>query len=301
MAMPRKIEAQLQNEVHELLARAAAADLEPLPADLNIPQELARREARLLAIRAAKTELEGRAAERYAAEQADYQAKLKAREDKTKHTGKKPRGKPPTPPGAGVRANDQVVLTEPDSRIMPVAGDGFEQCYNAQAAVYTKTLLVVATDLTQATSDKQQLTPAITTLNALPEDLGEVTRMLDDAGNYSAANVTACVNVGIEPLLASSREAHHLPWQERFSEPPSLATPADAVERMKHRMRTRNGRAWYALRKQTVEPVFGIIKAVMGFRQFLLRGLDAVRGAWSLATMAWNIRRMAALRSVAPG
>ena len=234
-------------------------------------------EAQLQTIRAAKAELEARAAERHAAEQADYQAKLKARADKTERTGKKPRGKPPALPSAGVRADDQVNLTDPE------------------------TMLVVTTGLTQAANDKQQLTPTITTLNALPDDLGEVTRLLADAGYYSAANVTACVNVGIEPLLASGREVHHLPWQERFSEPPPLVTPAEPIERMQHCLRTRDGRIWYALRKQTVEPVFGIVKAVMGCRQFLLRGLDAARGEWSLVTMAWNIRRMAALRTLATG
>ena len=223
------------------------------------------------------------------------------REEKAQHTGKKPRGKPPAAPSAGVRADDQVNLTDPDSRIMPVAGGGFEQCYNAQAAVDTATMLVVATGLTQAANDKQQLIPVLTTLNALPEDLGEVTRVLADAGYYSAANVTACVNVGIEPMLATGREAHHLLWQARFSEPPPLLTPADAIERMKHGLRARDGRDWYALRKQTVEPVFGSVKSIMGSRQFLLRGLQAVRDEWSLVTMASNIRRMAALQALLPG
>ena len=100
----------------------------------------------------------------------------------------------------------------------------------------------------------------------------------------------------MEPLLAAGRESHYLPWQERFTEPAPLADDADAVQRMKHELKTRAGRARYGLRKQTVEPVLGIIKAVMRFRQFLLRGLDAVRGEWSLVTMAWNIRRMAVLR-----
>ena len=157
---------------------------------------------------AAKAELQARAAERDAAQQADYEAKLKARADKTEQTGKKPRGKPPSPPNPGVRTDDQVNLTYPDSRIMPVAGGGFEQCYNAQAAVDTDTMLVVATGLTQAANDKQQLTPVLTTLNALPDDLGAVTRLLADAGYYSAANVTACLNLGIEPLLASVDARH---------------------------------------------------------------------------------------------
>lgn len=297
----QKIEAQLQAEVEALLARAEAADAEPLPPGVDIPAELARREVRLHAIRAAKAELETHAAERDTAAQADYEAKLKAREEKTQQTGKKPRGKPPAPPSTGVRADDQVNLTDPDSRIMPVSGGGFEQCYNAQAAVDTETMLVVTNDLVQAANDKQQLTPTLTALNALPEGLGEVTRVLADAGYFSAANLDACIKVGIEPMLACAREAHHLPWQERFSEPPPLVTPAAPIDRMAHRLRTRDGRAWYALRKQTVEPVFGIIKAVMGFRQFLLRTLEGVRGEWSLVTMAWNIRRMAALRNLVGG
>lgn len=272
-----------------------------MPPDLDIPAELERREARLAAIRAAKAELEARAAERDAAEQAAYEAKVKARADKARDTGKPPRGKPPVPPTPGARPDDQLNLTDPDSRIMPVAGGGFEQCYNAQAAVDTDTLLVVATHVTQAANDKRQLAPALATLNALPAELGEVTRLLADTGYRSAANVSACVNLGIEPLLASRRERHHLPWHARFGEPPPLITPATAIERMTHRLQTRDGRARYALRKQTVEPVFGIIKAVMGFRQFLLRGRAAVRGEWSLVTMAWNIRRLAALQAAASG
>jgi len=162
--------------------------------------------------------------------------------------------------------------------------------------VDTDTMLVVATGLTQAANDKQQIAPMVETLCALPEALGEVRELLTDAGYFSEANVATCVEAGIDPLIAVGRESHHLPWQERFSEPPPLCEPADAVERMRHRQKTRAGRASYGKRKQTVEPVFGIIKAGMRFRQFLLRGLEAVRGEWSLVTMAWNIRRMAVLK-----
>ncbi len=179
---------------------------------------------------------------------------------------------------------------------MPAPGGGFEQSYNAQAAVDTDTMLVIATGLTQAANDKQQLAPMLNALGELPEDLGSVTQMLADAGYFSEANVTACVDASIEPLLPAGRESHHVPWQERFGEPPPLAEPNDAVAQMKHRLKTRAGRAVYGLRKQTVEPVFGIIKSVMRFRQFLLRGFEAVNGEWSLVTMAWNIRRMAVLR-----
>ena len=291
-----KLEAQLLAEVKALLAQAESADAEPLPEGLDIPAELARREARLQAIAEAKAEIEARAAARDAAAQAEYEAKLKAREEQTRRNGKKPGGKPPAPPSSGVQSKDQVNLTDPDSRIMPVPGGGFEQSYNAQAAVDTDTMLVLATGLTQATNDQQPLAPMLETLAQLPDDLGAIDTLLADAGYCSAANVDACIDADIEPLLAPGRDAHHRPWQERFVDPPPPDEPGDALAQMKHRLKTREGRALYGLRKQTVEPVFGIIKAVMGFRQFLLRGLEAVRGEWSLVTMAWNIRRMAVLR-----
>jgi transposase len=156
----QKIEAQLETEVKELLARAEAADQEPLPEGLSIPAELSRREERLAAIREAKAQIEARAAERDAQEQAEFEAKMKAREDNTARTGKKPRGKPPAPPSPGVRPTDQINLTDPDSRIMPAKGKGFDQSYNAQAAVDTESMLIVATGMAQVATDKQQIEPA---------------------------------------------------------------------------------------------------------------------------------------------
>ena len=291
----QKIEAQLQAEVQELFARAEAADQEPLPKGMSIPQELARREERLAAIRQAKAQIEARAAERDALAQAEFEAKMKAREENTTRTGKKPGGKPPAPPTPGVRPTDQINLTDEDSRIMPATGKGFEQSYNAQAAVDTETMLVVATGIAQVATDKQQVAPMLDALAGLPEELGRVKRLLGDNGFFSAANVEACVAAKIEPLLAAGRDAHHPHWADRFTEPPPLNEPASAVDRMKHRLKTRRGRKRYGLRKQTVEPVFGIIKSVMRFRQFLLRGLASVRGEWTLVTMAWNIKRMAVL------
>ena len=273
----QKIEAQLEVEVKELLARAEAADREPPPKGLSIPKELARREARLAAIRQAKAQIEARAAERDAREQADYEAKMKAREEKSTRTGKKPGGKPPAPPSSGVRPTDQINLTDEDSRIMPATGKGFEQSYNAQAAVDTESMLVVATDIAQVATDKQQLAPMLDALAGLPEKLGRVKRLLADNGFFSAANVESCVAAKIEPLLAAGRDAHHPHWEDRFTEPPPLNEPVSAVERMKHRLKTRPGRKLYGLRKQTVEPVFGIIKSVLGFRQFLLRGVEKVK------------------------
>ena len=291
----QKIEAQLQAEVKELLARAEAADQEPLPEGLSLPAELARREERLAAIRQAKAQIEARAAERDAQESAEFEAKRQAREEKTTRTGKKPGGRPPAPPSPGVRPTDQINLTDEDSRIMPATGKGFGQSYNAQAAVDTETMLVVATDIAQVATDKQQLEPMLEVLAGLPEALGRVEHLLADNGYFSAANVERCVAAKIEPLLAAGRDRHHPHWEDRFTEPPPLTEPASAVERMKHRLKTRRGRKLYGLRKQTVEPVFGIIKSVMRFRQFLLRGLAGVQGEWKLVTMAWNIKRIAAL------
>ena len=291
----QKIEAQLQAEVKELLARAEAADVEPLPEGLSIPEELSRREERLAAIREAKAQIEARAAERDAQAKAEFDAKMKAREDKTARTGKKPGGKPPAPPSAGVRPTDQINLTDADSRIMPAKGKGFEQSYNAQAAVDTQSMLIVATSMAQVATDKQQVEPMLKVIAQLPEELGSVEHLLTDNGYFSAGNVASCEEANIEPLFAAGRDKHHPHWEDRFSEPPPLAEPASAVDRMKHRLKTTQGRKLYGLRKQTVEPVFGIIKSVMGFRQFLLRGLDSVRGEWNLVTMAWNIKRMAVL------
>ena len=291
----QKIEAQLEAEVKEMLARAEAADQEPVPKGLSIPKELARREERLAAIRQAKAQIEARAAERDAREKADFDAKMKAREEKTARTGKIPGGTPPTPPDPGVHPTDQINLTDADSRIMPATGKGFEQSYNAQAAVDTESMLIVATGMAQVATDKQQVEPMLDALAELPDELGRVKHLLGDNGYFSATNVESCIEAKIEPLLAAGRDGHHPHWEDRFTEPPPLVEPASAVDRMKHRLKTRKGRARYALRKQTVEPVFGIIKSVMRFRQFLLRGLEAVRGEWSLVTMAWNIKRMAVM------
>ena len=178
---------------------------------------------------------------------------------------------------------------------MPVAGGGFEQCYNAQAAVAAGSLLVVAIDVVQAPNDKQQLEPMLGKIGALPEELGEAETLLADTGYFSAANVEACEKAGIEPLIAMGRQPHHPPLTERFETAPPAPENPTPVEAMAHRLKTPEGRKLYALRKQTPEPVFGIIKSVLGFRQFSLRGLDKVRGEWSLVTMAWNMKRMFAL------
>jgi transposase len=291
-----KIEVQLKAEVEELMALAEAADAADLPDGMSVPKELARRDDRLARIAEAKAKIEARAKERHAREQAEYEVKLRAREDKAKQTGRKPGGRPPQPPTAGPGATDQVNLTDEDSRIMPVAGGGFEQAYNAQATVAVGCLLVVSNDVVQAANDKQQIAPMLDKLAQLPKALGSPETLLADSGYFSEANVAACAEAKITPLIALGREPHHLSWKERFARAPSAPENPTALQAMVHRLATPEGRHAYALRKQTPEPVFGIIKAVMGFRQFHLRGLDKVKGEWNLVTLAWNIKRMFALQ-----
>jgi transposase len=288
-----KIEAQLKAEVAELLARAEAADQAEVAVDgMSIPEELERREARLAKLGEARVKIEARAKERFEQEMAGHRAKLAAREAKAAATGKKPGGRPPAPPVEGPQPKDQINLTDEDSRIMPVAGGGFEQCYNAQAVVAAESLLVIAPDVVQAPNDKQQIVPMLEKIDALPEGLGGVDILLADTGYFSEANVAHCAAAEVEPLIAVGRQPHHPSWRERFAAPPPEPENPTPVERMAWRLRTPQGKKLYGLRKQTPEPVFGIIKSVMGFRQFLLRGLDKVRGEWSLVTMAWNIKRM---------
>ncbi len=293
-----KLEAQLKAEVAELLKKAEAADASDLPDGLDIPAELERRDDRLKGIAAAKAEIERRAKEREAAERAEYEAKLAARKAKAERTGRKPGGREPQPPQAGPADQDQVNLTDAESRILPAPSGGFVQGYNAQASVDIDSRLIVARHVTQAANDKRELVPALEQLRALPGTLGKVTDVVADNGYLSAANVVACAEPAagqapITPSIALSRESHHLPLLQRFAPlPPEPPADADALTRMAWRLKTPEGKALYAQRKQVVEPVFGIIKQALGFRQFLLRGKDKVRGEWDLVCIAYNLKRM---------
>jgi transposase len=290
-----KIEAQLKAEVADLLGRAETADQADIPDGMQVPEELARREKRLAEIARAKAVIEARAKERHARERAEYEARVAEREAKAAQTGKKPGGRAPKPPVEGPLRTDQVNLTDEESRIMPVADGGFEQCYNAQAVVAADSLLVIAVDVVQSPNDKQQIEPMLGKIAELPAELGKVGELLADNGYFSEANVNACAAAGIEPVIAMGRATHHPSLAERFVGDPAAPKDPTPLEAMRHRLQTREGKKRYALRKQTPEPVFGIIKSVLGFRQFLLRGLEKVRGEWKLVTMAWNMKRMFAL------
>lgn len=287
-----KIEAQLQAEVEQLLRLAEAADQAEIPDGMSVPEELERREERLAAIAQAKAAIEARAAERYAREQAAYEQKMAERKAKEESTGRKPGGAPPAEPQPGPRPKDQINLTDADSRIMPTAGGGFEQAYNAQAAVDVTTMLIVAQHVSQHPNDKQEVEPALDNLDAVAAVIGTAEAVIADTGYFSADNVDACHEHHVEPYIAAGRDAHYPPLSERLSEPVPLADGANAVDRMKHRLRTAAGREVYAQRKCTVEPTFGIIKSVLGFRQFLLRGLQSVQPEWALVCIGWNLKRL---------
>lgn len=291
-----KLEIQLKAEVQELLALAEQADQANLPDGVSLPEELKRREDRLAVMADAKRKIAARAEERYQREKAEYDEKMTRRAAKEKDNDKKPGGKPPKAPESGPKDSDQINLTDEESRIMPRAGGGFEQAYNAQAAVDAATMLVVAAHVTQAPNDKEQIAPMLALLAAQSAVLGTAETLIADTGYCSEKNILACEKAGFNPLIAVARDAHHPGWRDRHSEPASLPDNATTVQLMAHRLKTRAGRALYALRKQTVEPVFGIIKSVMGFRQFSLRGLKKVSGEWSLVCLAWNVKRMAILR-----
>src|SRR5246127_4064079 len=183
-----KIEAQLKAEVADLMAKAEAADTTEIPDGMSIPDELARREERLRGIAEARATIEARAKEGHARAMAGHKAKRGAREAKIAATGKKPGGKPPQPPLEGPRPSDQVNLTDEESRIMPVAGGGFGECYNAQAAVAAGSMLVIATDVSQAPNDKQQLAPTLDKITNLTTALGMPETLLADSGYFSEAN-----------------------------------------------------------------------------------------------------------------
>jgi transposase len=287
-----RLEAQIKSEVAELLQKAEAADRADIPDGMNIPEELERREKRLAGIAAAKAEIEKRAAERHAREQAAYEKKVAERAHKEQKTGKKLRGKQPKPPKGGPSAKDQVNLTDEESRIMPVSGGGFEQAYNVQAGVDTVSKLIVTAHVTQQANDKLELAPTLKEFATLPMELGTVTELIADSGYFSEANVIACEGKGLTPYIAIDRQEHNQSMWERFKEPEPLPDNADSVARMKHRLQSTAGKKVYAQRKVTSEPVFGIIKAVMGFRCFMLRGFDAVQGEWDLVCMAYNIKKL---------
>jgi transposase len=288
-----ELEAQLRTEVQELLTLGEQADQGEvvLPGGLVVEDELALRQKRLENLAQAKAVLEARAQERYQAEQAEYEAEQRAREEKARKHRRKPRGRAPKPPQPGPRDKDQYNFTDPDSRIMKNStNEGFDQHYNVQAAVDQDSLLIVAPSLSNHPNDQREVEP---TLDALSPRLGQPKAAALDNGYFSEANVRALEGRGIEPYIATGREPHHQRWHSFFDEQPEPpSAEASLKEQMAYKLRTDIGHAIYRLRKCTVEPVIGIIKEVLGFRQFSLRGLASAAGEWCLVCLAFNLKRL---------
>jgi transposase len=285
-----ELETQLQAEVEELFTLSEQLDQREVPDGLIVHEEIARREDRLARLKEAKAVLEARAKERVAAEQADYDAKMAERAEKERKTGRRLDGRPPAPPLPGPHDGDQYNFTDPESRIMKnPTNAGFEQNYNAQIAVDQKSLLIVGCALSNHPNDSQEAEP---TLQAIPAALGTPNAAALDTGYFGPATLAACAKRGIEPYIATGRDPHHLSWQQRFAPLPDLP-PEDASSQVKmaYKLKTALGKAIYGARKYTVEPVIGVIKEVLGFRQFSLRGIQGATGEWSLVCLAFNLKR----------
>ena len=286
-----ELEVFLRGEVEELFKLAEATEAAELPEGFKVEDEISMRQARLERLAQARKVLEARATERYQQELAEYQAKLREREEKARAQGPKPKGPEPKPPEEGPGDKDQYNFTDPESRIMKNSKDGgFDQHYNAQVAVDQQSLLIVAQTVSNHANDKQEAVP---TVAAIDQRLDQPTAAALDNGYYSESNIAALEGMGIDPYIATGREPHHKNWREYFEqqgEPPARA--ASVKEKMAYKLRTEIGKAIYGLRKCTVEPVIGIIKETLGFRQFSLRGQTKVEGEWNLVCLAFDVKRL---------
>lgn len=294
---------QLELEVQELMERAEKAEAQAAMPPLDIPAELARREKRKAALQQARQVIEERAQEKAAAERAEYEARQAAR-PRQREAGPKPRGPEPTPPSEQPDPKAQYNFTDPDSRIMKAGnGNHFEQAYNAQVAV-DQQMLIVGERVSVAPNDKEELAPTVAAISAVVAP--EVKAVLVDSGFYSEAAVQAVEESaegkasGLRIYAAVEKHRHHKSVADLLPQPePEVpGSEATAKEVMAHRLKTKVGKELYKLRKQTVEPVFGIIKEVMGFRRFMLRGRAKVALEWTLVCVSYNLKRMFTLKNL---
>jgi hypothetical protein len=288
------LQAHLRAEGDEVFALSERMDQGEMPDGLVVSDELAIRQVRLARLAEAKTVLEVRAQERTALEQAQYQGKMQERAQKERQTGRTPPGRPPKAPAPGPRDKDQYNCTDPESRIMKHRStEGFEQDYNAHIAVDQASLLIVGHARSNHPTEQSELEP---TLDAIPSDLGPPKAAALDAGYFREATIDICARRAVEPYIATGGDPHPPRWWERFAElpapPPEAASPK---VKMAYKLKTVLGKAISGLRKCTVEPLIGIIKEVLGFRQFALRGEVAAAGEWCLVCLTFNLKRLPTL------
>ena len=259
----------------------------------ELPAELARREQRLATIEAAMQRLEAQAK---AEAEAERQQRAEA-EAERQRTGQQRRGKALTPVVESPEDKAQSNFTDPELHIMRTNNKGWEYCGNAQASVDAACQIIVACDVTDAPNDKQQAEPMAQATRAilaqagiaLPQDEAGQAQAIPatlDNGYYSEAAAQALEDLGFTPYIATGRQKHHAPEAEASD------VPATAQERMAAKVRTPEGKALYARRKVIVEPVFGQIKEARGFRRFLLRGLEKIRGEWRLVCLTHNLLKL---------
>jgi len=288
---------ELDREVQQLMAKAEEADSTPLQEGLSIPQEIARREDRKAQLQKARTVIEERARQRAQAQQPEYEEKVAQRHAK-RQAGEAVRGPEPQPPSPTPEPKDQYNFTDPESPIMKAGtGKHFEQSYNAQASVEVESRMIVGEGLTDQANDKQQLVPAVEKV----QDNGvQPAAVLVDNGYYSEAAVRQVETnpegqpTGTTVYAAVEKKSHHRSVEdlEKKEEPVTPGEGATVKEIMEHRLNTQEGKALYDLRKETVEPVFGIVKETMGFRRFSMRGKAKAALEWTLVTLSYNLRRL---------
>ena len=297
-----KLEEQLKEELSQLMSRSEAEDSADVKRpEIDIPEEIRRRQDRLDGIERAKAEIIRREKERYENERAEYEAKMNARKEKEEKTGKKAGGKEPQEPKSEISSKAQVNLTDEESRIMP-KGSSFEQSYNAQASVDVGSHMIVSEHVTQACNDKGELRAELSQLESLPRGLGKVEKILGDAGYYSEENLKSVEQAGMEPYFPAGREKHNETFKIRMEgaglEPEE---GAGVKERTAHKLKTEIGRKEYSKRKGTSEPVFGIIKKIMGYSSFMTRGFKNVQKEWTLVCIGYNLKRLFNLFNASKG
>lgn len=283
----QKLEKQLGEEIEKLLGLAIAKDENEKDIELNIPEEIKRRKDRLSKIQEAKKVIEQRASERYQKEKEEYDTKMSQRKEKEEKTGKKPRGQKPQPPSNKPNDKDQYNFTDPESKIMKTF-KGFDQCFNGQAAVNDDMVIVGAYSNTHV-NDKKEFIPAI---ESIPKELlGEITNAVADTGYFSENNITDCEQKNINPIISTARENHNSYLTNYLRQDTDQIPATNPVEKMSQKLKSEEGKEIYKKRKQTVEPVFGIIKEILGFRRFSLRGEEETNAEWSLVCAAYNLKR----------
>ena len=289
----RSVIDQLKLDIADLMERAAAADGEGEDDPQALPKEIARREALCDRLDAARRRLEARAKARAEAERADYEAKVAARETRTGRA----KGKHPKPPDETPRADEQSNLSDPDSRLMRKSKQHeYRQAYNAQAVVDAGgSQLIVGARVTNCASDRNEL---VADIAAIPAVLGRPATVLADNGYANGDEVAALAESDIEALVATGSPGRRRRYDFRpaKTEVPVKKPKAEWLKVMAAKLDSEEGRALYRLRQQTVEPVFGIIKAALGFTGFSLRGLDKVAGEWDLVALSYNCKRLHKLK-----